>query len=291
MKKTIINGTYVLLSAVLLTSCVTKTVLVKCPETGAKITVDGDYYGQQNASFRVKWNGWKTVTVSAPKHVSETFTMRGMGGGNYKEVCLKRDPKYIERSFTIKTTPEDAIIEIDGNTVGHGSFTFEMDRQHYQLAEVSRQGYFSTTVRIDGDSSPDIVKVDLVEDDAWTASAPASDIANKNIRFSATSNKDDDEIWYTLIRYASDYFGDFTVNDKGAGWAKSTWVTKTFNRIKVRSRLEIKRNPGNKKEFSIYLASEYTTRKDCNDDECYKQWDRVLKTYVELPSALKTSVQ
>ena len=131
----------------------------------------------------------------------------------------------------------------------------------------------------------------MVEDDSWTASAPASDIANKNIRFRATADKTDDEIWYTLIRYASDYFGDFTVNDKGAGWAKSTWVTKTFSKIKVRSRLEIKRNPGDKREFTLYLSSEYTSRKDCNDDECYKPWDRVLKTYVELPSALSTAVQ
>lgn len=115
------------------------------------------------------------------------------------------------------------------------------------------------------------LKRDASDDDAMEASVPASDIANKNIRFRATSEKSDDEIWYSLIRYASDYFGDFTINDKGAGWAKSTWVTRTFYRIKVRSRLEIKRNPGDKKEFSIYLASEYTTRKGCNDDECYQQ--------------------
>jgi len=175
--------------------------------------------------------------------------------------------------------------------VGQGSYSFSMDSDHYLVAEVSRQGYYSRTVRVDGDDSPGVITVNLEQDDAWFASAPASDIANKNIRFRATSNKDDDEIWYTLIRYASDYFGDFTVNDKGAGWAKSTWVTRTFKNIKVRSRLEIKRNPGDKKEFSIYLSSEYTNRKDCNDDECFKMWDRVLKTYVELPSALKTAVQ
>lgn len=130
-----------------------------------------------------------------------------------------------------------------------------------------------------------------VNSDAWTASVPASDIANKNIRFRATSSKDDDEIWYTLIRYASDYFGDYTVNDKSAGWAKSTWVSRTFSKIRVRTRLEIKRNPGDKKEFTIFIASEYTTRKDCSDDECFRQWDRVLKSYVELPSALSTAVQ
>lgn len=291
MKKTPIIGICTLLSISLLASCsVTKTVSVKCPETGSTITVDGHYVGSQSATFRVKYNGWGNVTVSAPKHISQSFTIRAHSA-DFNEVCLKLDPKYVERNYTIKTTPEDASIKVDGSTVGQGSYTFSMNMTQYLIAEVSRPGYFPSTVRIDGDNQPGIVNVVLVEDDAWSASAPASDIANKNIRFRATSDKDDDEIWYTLIRYASDYFGDFTVNDKGAGWAKSTWVTKTFNKVKVRSRLEIKRNPGDKKEFSLYLSSEFTKKKDCNEDECYNQWDRVLKMYVELPNALKTAVQ
>ena len=274
----------------MLTACVTKTVLVKCPDSRAKITVDGDYAGGQEASFKMKYIGWKNVTVSAPRYISQSFTVRP-NSSNITEVCLKLDPKYMERTYTIKTIPEDAIITIGGEQVAQGRYSFSMDRDHYLTADVSRQGFFSQTIRVDGTDAPGVRTVTLIEDDAWIASAPASDIANKNIRFRATSSKDDDEIWYTLIRYASDYFGDFTVNDKGAGWAKSTWVSRSFSKIKVRSRLEIKRNPGDKKEFAIYLASEYTTKKDCSDDECFKQWDRVLKTYVELPSALFTAVQ
>lgn len=288
MKKTLFL--LVILLITMLTACVTKTVLVKCPDSGAKITVDGDYAGGQEASFKMKYIGWKNVTVSAPKYISESFTVRP-NSSNITEVCLKLDPKYMERNYTIKTIPEDAIITIGGEQVAQGTYSFSMDREHYLTADVSRQGFFSQTIRVDGTDAPGVRTVTLIEDDAWIASAPASDIANKNIRFRATSSKDDDEIWYTLIRYASDYFGDFTVNDKGAGWAKSTWVSRSFSKIKVRSRLEIKRNPGDKKEFTIYLASEYTTKKDCSDDECFKQWDRVLKTYVDLPSALSTAVQ
>ncbi len=288
MKKTLFFLVTLLIT--MLTACVTKTVLVKCPDSGAKITVDGDYAGGQEASFKMKYIGWKNVTVSAPKYISESFTVRP-NSSNITEVCLKLDPKYMERNYTIKTIPEDAIITIGGEQVAQGTYSFSMDRDHYLTADVSRQGFFSQTIRVDGTDAPGVRTVTLIEDDAWIASAPASDIANKNIRFRATSSKDDDEIWYTLIRYASDYFGDFTVNDKGAGWAKSTWVSRSFSKIKVRSRLEIKRNPGDKKEFTIYLASEYTTKKDCSDDECFKQWDRVLKAYVELPSALSTAVQ
>lgn len=347
------------LSAVMMTACVTKTILVKCPESGARISVDGDYAGGQEATFKMKLIGWKNVTVSAPKYKSQSFTVRP-GSSSIREVCLQFDPKYTEREYTVKTIPADATITVGGEAVAKGSYSFKMDRQHYIDIEVSRQGYFPNSIRINGNDEPGIrtvtliqserdytiktipadaiitvrgtnvaqgsysfkldrgnyvaadvscpgyfpnsitvkgtdepgVKtVTLIEDDAWIASAPASDIANKVLRFRATSDKSDDEIWYTLIRYASDFFGDFTVNDKGAGWAKSTWVTKSFSKIKVRSRLEIKRNPGDKKEFTIYLASEYTSKKDCNDDECFKPWDRVLKTYVELPSSLSTSVQ
>lgn len=351
-------------SLAILSACVTKTILVKCPDSGAKITVDGDYAGDQQTTFKVKLTGWKNVTVSAPKYISESFTIKAPGS-SITEVCLEPDPNYeerdytintvpsdatitiggknvaqgsysfkmdrmhyvvadvsrsgyfsktikisgkdqpgvttvtlvqSERDYTIKTIPEDAIITIDGNNVAQGTYSFKMDREHYIIADVTRPGYFSNTIRIDGTDEPGVKTVKLIEDDAWIASAPASDIANKNIRFRATSDKSDDEIWYTLIRYASDYFGDFTVNDKGAGWAKSTWVTRSFSKISVRSRMELKRNPGDKKEFTLYISSEYTTKKDgnnkyCKDDECFKQWDRVLKTYVELPSTLSTAVQ
>lgn len=358
MKKILIFFIF-LLSLTMITACVTKTILVKCPESGAKISVDGSYAGGQEATFKMKLIGYKNITVSAPKYISKSFSVRP-GSSNIQEVCLNFDPKYEERSYTIKTIPEDAtitikgknvaqgsysfkmdrehsvtadisrqgyfsktvkingtdqpgvttvtlvesersyiiktipedaIINIGGNNVAQGSYSFKMDREHYIVADVSRQGYFSNSIRIDGTEEPGVRTVTLIQDDAWFASAPASDIANKILRFRATSDKSDDEIWYTLIRYASDYFGDFTVNDKGAGWAKSTWVSRTFSEIKVRSRLEIKRNPGDKREFTLYLASEFTTKKDCSDDECFKPWDRVLKTYVELPSALSTAVQ
>lgn len=271
-------------------SCVTKTIMVKCPTQGATIKVDGEIAGSQEAAFRMKLVGWKNVTVSAPKYIPQSFTVRPHSS-NVHDICLQFDPMYAERDYVIKTIPENAIINVGGDNVAQGTYSFKMDRQHYLIADVSCPGFFPSTIRIDGNDEPGVRTVTLIEDDAWIASAPASDIANKHLRFRATSAKDDDEIWYTLIRYASDFFGDFTVNDKGAGWAKSTWVYRTFSKIKVRSRLEIKRNPGDKKEFTIFLASEYTTKKDCNDDECFKPWDRVLKTYVELPSALSTAVQ
>ena len=202
MKK-IVTCTIALLSAMMFISCVTKTVLVKCPTSGATIKVDGDFAGHQEATFKVKFTGWKSVVVSAPHYLTQKFTMRGGTGENYREVCLEEDPEYSQRTYIIKTTPEDASISVGGNTVAQGSYSFSMDKMHYLLADVSRQGYFSSTIRIDGTDNPGVVNVVLVEDDAWTASAPASDIANKNIRFRATCDKSDDEIWYTLIRYAS----------------------------------------------------------------------------------------
>lgn len=217
MKKIITAVTIVTLLFPLFSSCATKTILVKCPPSGASIKMGAHVIGNQEASFKTGMYG-AYITVSAPNYITQQFLVTNKSSNLY-EICLEQDNA-----------------------------------------------------------------------DALLASVPASDIANKNIRFTATTDKNDDEIWYSIIRYASDYFGDFTVNDKGAGWAKSTWVTKSFSKIKIRTRLEIKRNPGNKKEFTIYIASE-VTNKGCNDDECYQQWDRVLKTYVELPNALKTAVQ
>ena len=193
---------------------------------------------------------------------------------------------------TIKVTcpPSGASIVIDGRHAGSQQATARFNS--YADVTVSAPDYLSYSFKLNRESG-DVTNVCLKpdRDDSWEASVPASDIANKRIRIVSTSDKTDDEIWYTLIRYASDYFDDFTVNDMGAGWAKSTWVTRTFSRVKVRTRLEIKRNPGNRKEFTIFLSSQYSNLKNCSDDECYQVWDRVLKTYVELPSALSTAVQ
>ena len=69
MKRIIKLGILVLLLLPLLSSCATKTVVVKCPASGATITVDGEYAGHQQATFRVKYIGWKSVTVSAPQYL------------------------------------------------------------------------------------------------------------------------------------------------------------------------------------------------------------------------------
>jgi hypothetical protein len=100
-------------SLAILSACVTKTVLVKCPDSGAKITVDGDYAGDQQTTFKVKLTGWKNVTVSAPKYISESFTIKAPGS-SITEVCLEPDPNYEERDYTINTVPSDATITIGG---------------------------------------------------------------------------------------------------------------------------------------------------------------------------------
>lgn len=196
----------------------------------------------------------------------------------------------VTKQIMVSCPSSGAKIIVDGDYAGsqHATARFK----GFARVTVSAPNYITQSFTLSRGSS-DVTDVCLVldQDDSWEASVPASDIANKKIRILATSDKTDDEIWYTLIRYASDYFDDFNVNDKGAGWAKSTWVTRTFSKVKVRTRLEIKRNPGNKKEFTIFLSSQYTNRKNCNDDECFEVWDRVLKTYSELPSALSTAVQ
>lgn len=186
--------------------------------------------------------------------------------------------------------PSGARIEIDGKYAGDQRATANFGA--FAHVTVSAPKYFSQSFTLNSDSK-NVTEICLKEDrdDSWDASVPASDLANKNIRFRATADKSEDEIWYTLIRYASDYFEDFTVNDKGAGWAKSTWVIKEFSKCKVRSRLEIKRNPGDKKEFTLVLSSQITYYKNCYEDQCYQPWDRILKMYAEVPSALATAVQ
>ena len=269
-------------------SCVaTKSVVVRNPTSGSSIRVDGSYVGSQEATFKVK--SYSSVSVSAPNYFPKNISIN-KNSPIITEVSLERDPNTLARDYVIKTTPIDAVITIDGTNVSKGQYTLSLYRNEFKIADVSREGYFSNSVTVKGTDNPGIVNVNLIEDDSWVASAPASDIANKNIRINARSEEEDDDIWYTLMRYASDYFGDFTVSDKNIGWAKSTWVIKTFSQIKVRTRLEIKRNPGNRREFTVYISSEYA-KKDCGDDECYKVWDRVLKTYVELPNALKNAIE
>lgn len=196
----------------------------------------------------------------------------------------------VTKKITVSNPPSGARIIVDGDYAGsqEGFATFK----GFAHVTVSAPDYITQSFSLRR-SSPYVTDVYLErdQDDSWEASVPASDIANKRIRIISTSDKTDDEIWHILIRYASDYFDDFTVNDIGAGWAKSTWVNRTFSKVKVRTRLEIKRNPSNKKEFTVEISSQYSKIKDCNDDECFEVWDRVLKKYVELPSALSTSVQ
>jgi hypothetical protein len=288
MKKISFLFSVVALCAAFVSCGASKSVIVRNPTSGSTIRVDGNHVGGQEATFKV--TKYSNVSVSAPNYFTKNLTINSKSPF-ITEVSLERDPNTLARDYTIKTNPVDAVITIDGTNVAKGQYTISLYKSEFKIADVSREGYFPNSVTVKGTDSPGIVNVNLIEDDAWYASVPSSDIANKNIRINARSEEEDDDIWYTMMRYASDYFGDFTVNDKNIGWAKSTWVKKTFSKVVIRTRLEIKRNPGNRKEFTIFLASEWTNRKDCNDDECFQTWDRVLKTYVELPNALKNAIE
>ena len=191
--------------------------------------------------------------------------------------------------MTKNTLPDSGTINI-GNTLYKysswtfnsetGSYTFKIKKEDYVIFRLSAPGYIDKTVRIYKTNKSKTITYQLEVDEAYNASEANSDLANKSMTVNVKDGISIDEAWKRIIFYTSDLFPDMEILDKSSGWLRSAWIKQDFAYSTIRTRIEIKEVPGQDNLISkVKLQSEYAWHDCGGNDECFKQWDRVLKVY------------
>ena|GEM_PF-1398812 len=200
------------------------------------------------------------------------------------------------RNISVSVTPNNADIKKGGSVVGTGYYQFSLSKGYYQELILSAPNYLSKTVRIDYSDNQSSYNFALEEDQAMLASVSGADVANKTMRISVRKEMTRELALKNLKYYITDNFETLEVNDNMAGWVRTAWTITTFNSMTVRTRLEIKEVPddGSGLSFKFFIASQYALP-NCGkgtktNEECFQEWDRILKKYAKLYSDMSNAV-
>lgn len=209
-------------------------------------------------------------------------------------VTLSADAK----KKTVYVIPESAKIFLNGAEVGSGSYKIDFKRDmDFVILKFKASGYVERTVRLFKDNPSNTISYTLVEDEAFKNSTGAEDgvdYANRNFSVTAKSGMSADEIWKRLMNIAISNFENVEIRDKSAGWIRTGWaITKFVNSGQaVRTRLEIKVQfiGENETAYRVRLQSQIADI-DCGyTDQCFHDYERLLKKYNSVISELETTL-
>lgn len=193
---------------------------------------------------------------------------------------------------TINVVPDKAKIIMGGAEVGQGSYSLNIGRQDYVMLRLTCPGYVDRVVRVYRNDKRNAITFTLEEDESFSASEANSDLANKYMTVNVREGLDEDIVWKRLVLTISELFPNLEVNDKESGWIRSSWEVERFAYVTVRTRIEIKEVMGfETPRYRVRLQSEIASNECGTHDECFKAWDRVLKTYHQAINDLINSIQ
>ncbi len=199
---------------------------------------------------------------------------------------------------TVHVIPETAKIFLNGAEVGNGSYEIDFKRNmDFVILKFEAPGYCERTVRLYKDNPKNVVSYTLVEDEAHANTLGDEDgISYANNYFSVTAKQGmtEDEVWKRLMNIATNNFENVEIRDKSAGWIRTAWSVRRFKNSgqAVRTRLEIKLQftGDNEISFRVKLQSQKSLL-DCGySDQCFFDYDRLLKKYASVVSELQTTL-
>lgn len=199
------------------------------------------------------------------------------------------------KKITINVIPETAKIYVDGQLVGNGSYKVEFKKDNdFFVIKVQDDGYITRTFRLLKSNPNNTVLYTLPEDEAYAASTGGEDgmdLANKWFDVTCRKGMSEDVIWKRLMSVTTNYFDNVEVRDKTAGWIKSSWRLSKFKYQTVRTRLEVRMSFTDENVISYRVRISVQIKdNDCRGENCYKNYDRVLRTFEPLIQELQTSV-
>lgn len=199
------------------------------------------------------------------------------------------------KKITIHTIPETAAIYIDGQKVAQGTYQVQFKGTDFFTVRVEAPGYETETYRLHKDNPKNSVLYQLKEDDALAASMGSEDgmdLANRWIDVTCKKGLTEDKVWKRLMSVCTNYFDNIEVRDKSAGWIKTAWRTTKFTKKTIRTRLEVRMSftDDDVITYRARITSQYKMNDCTRGEQCYKQYDRVLRTFEPMIQELQTSV-
>lgn len=208
----------------------------------------------------------------------------------------KIDNVYLVGKKKIKITcsHQDAEIYIDDKLLGKGNLEIKVPDEGCTTVVVKKIGYIIEKIEFCNKKNmtklPSSFHFSLKKDEAYEVTTE-SDIVNIDFKIKAENGKD--QAWKLLNQIILDNFDAIEMADKETGYIRTSWVVKRFENSAVRTRFIVKEFSSNPLIFKIKLSSEHSQNAmaGSNQDQYFKEWNRILRKYANLESEIHARVK
>lgn len=272
-----------------------RVVNVTAHPAGSSILVDGVKIGEDSRQVTIAFGSCITLTVSKEGYASiekSYCNKENMVAPPMNEVYNLKD-----RVIQINTTPDNAQIKVDGKVVSNNGFKLVVLEGQCVEVEVSKEAFDMQKKNYCNTANMGILPItdhiNLVEDEAWTSSIQ-SDQANVNFSVTVNPALNEEAAWKMLSQIIMSQFDILEITDRSTGYMRTAWHIRIFgNGTTIRTRVIVKQGNIDPLKYIVKIVSEISIIKNASvkDDENFREWDRLLKSYKDLIGEIQARLQ
>lgn len=274
-----------------------KNVSISASPRSSTIYVDGKECGKGAVDFTINKNEKKIIKIEEDGYDT---VVKEINFHSQKDINMSFNIEMAQNRREVNVLVDAPAAEFYANgrlvAKGKNNATFSVYKDRDVELVVRAEGFleYSRIIKFSENVSSYNLTQDMSVDEAYAASEPGADIANKRIEFMVNKNMTREDAIKRLKFRITNIFESLEVNDNSVGWYRTIWIVKPFaGGYYVRTRLEIKEVPDNgdgQLKFNFLLQSQITCKEHARDED-YSNWNRVLKEYMKLAVDLRNSVQ
>lgn len=271
-----------------------RAVKVKLSPNDAQIFVDGKKLADNSDE----------IVVPSKTNVSVEYRKEGyvpIERTYYNKEGMPQTPLFEtitlkDRVVRINTTPNDAVIKVDGKQVANGEHSVKILDGACVEVIVERAGFVPVIKNFCNQNNmqapPTNEHIALKTDEAYTSSIQ-SDQANVNFSITVGATRTPEDAWKIINGIVTNYFDVIEMADKETSYLRTAWSMKNFPNNTIRTRVIVK--PGNTgaQQYVVKIQSESSNAANtgAKDDEKFKEWERLLNTYKDVISEMQARLQ
>ena len=269
-----------------------RAMFVKTVPSDVQIIVNGKKNGEGNSEVVIPVQS--CITVEYVKEGYVTIEKQYCSKEGQPSPPITENISLKDRQVSIRTTPEDASIKIDGRIMGSGEYKVRIPFNQCVEVIVEKAGFVISKKNYcneDGVQPPPVSEHLILKIDEAFTSSVQSDQANLN--FTIETGKPEEDAWKILSQITMSYFDNIELADKETGYIRTSWNTKNFLNNTIRTRIIVKQADISPLKYTIKLVSEYSgeAKTSVKEDESFSPWDRILNTYKDVISEYQSRLK
>ncbi len=216
--------------------------------------------------------------------------------GNISAKNLKTliEEPYGKKKMKLTCSQPDAEIYVDDHKLGKGNVEIQVPEEGCTMVRVEKEGYIIEEKEFCNKKNSQKLEskhhFNLIKDEAFDNTI-SSDIVNRDFKITAENGKDTS--WKLINQIVLNNFDAIEISDKETGYLRTAWVVTRFEHSAVRTRFIVKEFSSNPLVYAVKLSSEHSQNVMAgqNDDQHFKEWNRVVKKYSNIESEIDARVK